>query len=298
MLDDARMGKSMSIEGVRTVVVELLDTLLANTTASLWLTHLRDRERYTALHSINCAIFAMVFGRHEGLGREALETLGMGAMLHDIGKMKLPRRVLIKEGPLDEAEQAQMKAHPEEGYRMLRQTGGLPDQVLTIVRQHHERINGSGYPRGLSGDEVDPQALIVGLVDSYDAMTGDWPYSPPVSPHVALSRLRAEGPSLYGRDLIERFIRCMGVYPIGTVVRLNTGATGIVLSHSRSHRLRPVLMMIEDAEGNPYRRRPLVNLAEEEASGGQPDWNIEEVVDPVRFGDQKLRSITAAETIL
>jgi putative nucleotidyltransferase with HDIG domain len=298
MRDDARMGKNVSTEGVRTVVVELLDTLLANSTASLWLTHLRDRDRHTALHSINCAIFAMIFGRHEGLGREALESLGMGALLHDVGKMKLPRRVLVKAEPLTEEETQQMRAHPEEGYRLLRQSGGLPEEVLTIVRQHHERINGTGYPRGLAGDKVDPQALIVGLVDAYDALTGDWPHSAPISPHVALSRLRSEGPPLFGRDLIERFIRCMGVYPIGTVVRLNTGATGIVLSHSRSHRLRPVLMMVEDVDGNPYRRRPLVNLAEHGKEGGEPEWTIDEVVDPRHFGDQKFRSITAAETIL
>ncbi len=296
LMDDARMGKHVSIQGVRTVVTELLDTILSNPAASLWLIQLREKDEHTALHSINTAVISMIFARHEGLGRDDIEAVGMGGLLHDIGKVRVARSIIHKDGPLDDDEMAIMRAHPEQGYRLLMQSGGVPDAVLRIVRQHHERLDGSGYPDRLVGERIDPLALMVGLVDVYDAMTGDWPNSPPLSPHKALAKLRKECAEQFGNERIERFIRCMGVYPIGTVVSLSNGARGMVVTQNRSNRLKPVLMMLEDPRGNPYRRRPLVNLAAEDRGG--VSWGIQNAVDPHEFGDDRLRSITAAESLI
>lgn len=296
LMDDARLGKHVSIQGVRTVVTELLDTILSNPAASMWLIQLRDKDQHTALHSINTSVLGMIFARHEGLDREAIEAVGMGGLLHDIGKVRMPRSLLHKEGALSEDDWKVMKRHPEEGYRMLAQSGGVSESVLRIVLQHHERLDASGYPRRLHGEQIDPLALLVGLVDAYDAITGDWPNSPAVSPHKALARLRKQSIEHFGADRVERFIRCMGVYPIGTLVSLSNGAKGMVVSHNRTSRLKPVVMMVEDSKGNPYRKRPLINLAGETRPG--VDWQIMSALDPAEFGDDRIRSITAAESLL
>lgn len=296
LMDDARLGKHVSIQGVRTVITELLDTILSNPAASMWLIQLRDRDQHTALHSINTSVLSMIFARHEGLDRDAIEAVGMGGLLHDIGKVRMPRSLLHKEGPLSEEDWKVMKRHPEEGHRMLSQSGGASDAVLRIVLQHHERLDASGYPRRLHGEQIDPLALLVGLVDAYDAITGDWPNSPALSPHKALARLRKQSAEQFGADRVERFIRCMGVYPIGTLVSLSNGAKGMVVSHNRGSRLKPVVMMVEDPKGNPYRKRPLINLAAETRPG--VDWQIMSALDPAEFGDDRIRSITAAESLL
>lgn len=296
ILEDARLGKAVSVESVRTVIAELLDTLLANPTASLWLTHLRDRDELTAMHSVNVAVITMVFARAQGMDRESIETLGMGALLHDIGKSRLPASLLRKEEEFDDEDWRLIRSHPEEGYRLLQQSGGVPDEVLTIVLQHHERLNGSGYPQGLAGHQIDPQALVVGMADSYDAMCSDWPNSPPMSPHHALVRLHRDARELFGVEVAEQFVRCLGIYPVGTVLRLETGATGIVISHNRKNRLRPVLMMVSDDQGQPIRRRSLLNLGAERSEAG--DLQISEVVNPREFDPEQLRRITAAESLL
>ncbi|MDQ2069089.1 HD-GYP domain-containing protein [Natronospira bacteriovora] len=297
LMDDARLGKHVSIQGVHTVVTEMLDTILINPAATLWLIQLRDKDEHTALHSINTSVLSMIFARHEGMNREDIETIGMGALLHDIGKVRMPKSVLMKDGPLDREEWDMMRSHAEQGHRMLNQSGGVSEQVKTIVLQHHERLDGSGYPQHLHDNQIDRMALMVGLVDAYDAMTGDWPNSPPISPHKALASLRKTAGAQFGVELIERFIRCMGVYPIGTVVRLTTGAKGIVVSHNRASRLKPVLMMVEDPRGEPYRKRPLVDLASQKGESAG-NWQIQQALDPHDFGDERLRSITAAESLI
>ncbi|MCP1727025.1 putative nucleotidyltransferase with HDIG domain [Natronospira proteinivora] len=297
LMDDARLGKHVSVQGVKTVVTELLDTILINPSASLWLIQLREKDHHTAQHAINTAVIGMIFARHEGLDRDAIESVGMGGLLHDIGKVKVPRSVLHREGPLSEDELKLMRTHPEQGLRLLEQSGGVPEPVKRIVVQHHERLDGSGYPRSLVDRQIDSLALLVGLVDLYDAMCGDWPGNPALSPHRALAKLRREEEKGFGRERIERFIKCMGVYPIGTVVRLSNGAKGMVVSHNRTSRLKPVLMMVEDPRGTPYRKRPLVDLAGPRGSSGA-EWQIESALDPAEFGEDKIRTITTTETIL
>lgn len=296
LLEDAKLGKSVSIESVRTVTAELLDTLLINPTASLWLTRLQNEDERTAMHSVNVAVVAMVFARHLGMDRTGIETVGMGGLLHDIGKTRVPASVLDKEGPLDEEEWRLMRAHPEEGARLLEQSGGAPQEVIEIVRQHHERHDGSGYPQGLAGHQVAPNALLVGMVDAYDAMTADWPNAPAVSLHHALVELHKDSERLFGKELVERFVQCLGIYPVGTTLRLSNGATGIVISHNRSNRLRPVLLMVADARGQPYRRRSILNLADDRPE--TRDLEIREVVSPREFGQERIRKITAAESML
>ena len=296
LLEDAKLGKSVSIESIRTVTAELLDTILINPTASLWLTRLQDEDEITAMHSVNVAVISMLFARHLGMDRTGIETVGMGGLLHDIGKTRVPASIVYKDGPLDDEEWRIMRSHPEEGARLLEQSGGCPEAVIEIVRQHHERYDGSGYPQGLAGHQISPDALLVGMVDAYDAMTSDWPNSPAISLHHALVSLHKDSERLFGKDLVERFVQCLGIYPVGTTLRLTNGATGIVVSHNRSNRLRPVLMMVTDSQGQPYRRRAILNLAEDLPE--TRDLEIREVVSPKEFGQDRIRKITAAESML
>lgn len=282
VMEDVRMGKSLDTEKTKSAVTQMVSVISVNPNSMLWLSNLREKHERTAGHCLNVAILSIAFGKHIGLSDAELNLLGQGAMLHDIGKMRIPPAILDKPGTLTEDERQLVRKHPVDGEAVLKLTKQLPEEVLAAVRRHHERLDGRGYPDGFSGDAIPVNARIVGIVDTYDSLTSDSPYRPASTPADALRVLRTESGAAYGKDLIQEFIRCLGIYPIGSLVECNNGALAVIVSSNQASRLKPVIMVVRDEHGKETKPRMLMSLAamgEELASR----WGIKGTADPRKY---------------
>jgi putative nucleotidyltransferase with HDIG domain len=279
VMEDARLGQLMDTRETRIMVQQLVELVAVNPQAALWLTNLKDRHSHTADHCFNTAVLGVAFGAHLGMSKDLLEQVGLGALMHDVGKMRTPVNILDKPGVLTEDEFDILKKHPVDGYQMLRKQGGFGDAALEVVHLHHERVGGQGYPFGLKGEEIPLHARVVAVAEVYDDISSDRVYHDGIPAANCLNMMFHWAPRDFGEDLMQEFIRCIGIYPIGSLVELNTGALGIVMSSNPDSRLKPVVMLVRDREGRPYRRRPLLNLAAPGIRDGTFSWKVERVVD-------------------
>jgi len=214
------------------------------------------------------------------LQRIELELLGLGALLHDIGKLKIPSEVLDKPGRLTPEEYEIMKAHPVEGYQILKMDEGMPMESLEIVLHHHERINGKGYPEQLSADHISLITKMSSIVDVYDAITSDRCYHDGISPYKALQNIYSWAKDDFDQGLVEEFMSCMGIYPVGTVVELNDGQIGVVLSATEKTRLRPIVLLIQDKDKQYYKQRRIFNLSTQTWDDKTKRLEIKTVIEP------------------
>ncbi len=260
VLEDVRLGKSIDTGNARELADRLAENIVKNENAMVWLTQLKNRDEYTSMHSINVCVLSLLFGRFLGLGEEELCHLGLGALLHDVGKMRVPNEILNKPGTLDSGEREIMNRHPELGHAILKGHDDLHPAVLEIALSHHERYDGSGYPRGLKGKVLNQYALIVSIIDFYDAVTSDRAYHIGISPHEALNMMYAEAAKSFPKQLVESFIQCLGIYPIGSLVELESGEVGVVMTVNRQHRLNPILTVVLDGNKQPLPQSKMMNL--------------------------------------
>jgi len=278
-----RAGRSLKAEDVKHIVGELTESVIRNPDALACFTQLRKRDEYTAMHGLRVCILALILGRHLGFDREQLNALGIGALLHDVGKIAIPDAILKKEGPLDPQEFKIMQSHVPKGVALLKSTPGIPSAAIDFVRCHHERYDGSGYMNGLKGEGIGTLGLIGGIVDCYDAITSDRPYRNGMSPHTALKSMYEWRSKDFHPELLENFIQCMGIYPIGSVVELNTGEVGVVVTLNRLRRLKPRVVLVRQSDHRPYEKRPAVNLVYRKTADGRP-CEIERVLEPAQCG--------------
>lgn len=260
VLEDIRLGNNINTQSARELADRLSENIIKNENAMVWLTLLKNRDEYTLLHSINVAVLSLLFGRFLGLTEEELRPLALGALLHDIGKMRVPKTILNKPGSLSLDEHAIMKRHPSHGHKILSGHRDLHPAVAEIALSHHERFDGSGYPRGLKGKAINQYALIVSIIDVYDAVTSDRAYHIGISPHEALNMMYKVAATCFPRELVEAFIQCLGIYPIGSLVELDSGEVGVVMTVNRRHQLSPVLTMVLDRNKNPVTTPKMINL--------------------------------------
>lgn len=295
-MDDVRFGRSFSTESAREVVSDLVESVSASASAALWLTNLKRKDEYTSLHCLNVCVLSIVFAYHLGLPREQVERIGLGALLHDLGKTLTPDAILNKPGPLTPEEFAVMRRHPVDGWRLVKEAGGgVPAESLEIIRHHHERIDGLGYPDGLVGSRIPLHVTVAAIADVYDALTSDRVYHSAVSPSVALKTLHEIAPRAFGKELMGEFIRCIGIYPTGCLVRLDDDSLAVVVSNDPRRRLKPVVMLVRDPQGTPLLPRPLVDLSLMSERHGWNRWTIKEAVDAAQYGID-LNEIVIAES--
>ena len=283
-LEDVKLGKSIRTAGVREVVTEMAESIIRNPDAMVVLSQLKEADEYTALHSLRVCILALTFGRHLDFNREELNQLGIGALLHDVGKMRVPSDVLNKPGRLTDAEFDLMKSHVPEGVKILAKAEGIPGASIQVAAQHHERYAGGGYANGVAGDKIGVFGLISGIVDCYDAITSDRVYHAGMSPYEALTKMYSWRNTDFHPGLIEQFIQCMGIYPVGSLVELSDGSIGVVINVNRRRRLRPRVALVLKPNKKPYRLAKILNLTDFEEKDGSSEISVVKVLQPGEYG--------------
>jgi HD-GYP domain-containing protein (c-di-GMP phosphodiesterase class II) len=221
--------------------------VLRNADAMVLLSRMKRHDAYIYQHSVGAAVLGLAFARHLGLDRQAIQEVGLGCLLFDVGKTQLPGELLYKAGALSAAERRVAMAHVDYSLEILERTDGVTERVLGLVRSHHERFDGSGCPAGLRGNQIPTFAKIAGVVDCYDALISERPYAARRTPYEAVREVYAWRGTLFQPEVVERFMQVVGAFPVGSLVELNTGAVGVVVAQNEVRRLRPRLMILTDA---------------------------------------------------
>lgn len=268
-IDNISKGKKIDLEAASQAVNNMVDSVIRNPDALVCLSQLKDVNEYTALHSIRTAIITLAFGRHLALSRDELVVLGIGALLHDVGMAKLPKEILEKPGGLTVEEFNIMSKHVPWGVDILQASGGVAQGAIEMVEQHHERGDGGGYPGRRNAKMISPAGAIAGIVDVYDAVTSDRHYSGGLSAEEALKRMYEWRKKDFKPQMVEEFIKCMGIFPIGSLVELSTGAIGVVITINRGRRLKPKVALVLTASGTPFSHRFIADLADERYAGSE-----------------------------
>jgi HD-GYP domain-containing protein (c-di-GMP phosphodiesterase class II) len=284
LLNDVRLGKSLDVPMARQAVAEMAESILRNPNALTLLTQLRAQAEYVPNHCLNVCIFSLVFGRHLGLAKTDLYSLGLGGLLHDIGYVKIPPEVHEKPGRLTAEEFDVVKTHVDEGVDILENTDGIPRAAIEVVRNHHERFDGSGYPRGLKGGAIGLYGLICAITDVYDAVTTDRPWRLGFTPYDALRNVYQRRQRDFDEILVLRYVQCIGIYPVGSLVELNTGDVGTVIDSHPRHRLLPKVMVLLDRHGQRYRNGITVDLLHQQVSSTVQPLRVRAAVHRAQYG--------------
>jgi HD-GYP domain-containing protein (c-di-GMP phosphodiesterase class II) len=260
-LAKVRIGRNLDAERVQVAVKSLTESVLRNPNAMLLFSQLREKGEYAESHSLDSSIYMTAFGRFLQLEHQQIELLGYVGLLQDIGKVRLPKALLEKRGRLTAEEFEQAKLHVGYSVEILRATAGIPIELPRLAVLHHERHDGSGYPNRLQGNHIGLIGSIAAIVDTYDAMTVLRPYADPVAPSAAISNLYKRRGVAFDAGLVEQFIRFLGIFPVGSLVELNSGEVGVVISQNPEQRLKPRVMVIRDAKGIELRPQKLLDLS-------------------------------------
>ena len=276
-------GGSIDTEKVSLASKTLVGSVFRNVDALLSLTALKDYSEHTYTHSVNVCILILAIAHASGVTEEEAGDIGVGGLLHDVGKAKIPLSILDKPGPLTDQERKAILSHPLFSEEILKEKGDISEPAIAIAVQHHEKVNGSGYPRGLTGDQMHPFASMAAVADVYDALTAARPYKPGLPPHIAL-RVVFDGKGTEFKDeVVENFIKNLGIYPVGSFVKLNTGEMGVVMEVNPEDSLRPKVGVVFSQYG---KRRPspfVVDLYREfKSRGAESSRSIVQADDPKR----------------
>jgi len=239
------------LDEAKSTISSIIDQLLENSSLMVNLFDIRSLDEYLFGHSVNVCVLSLITGISLGYNREKLMSLGMGALMHDMGKTLIPPRILNKPGPLDEDEFNLIKRHPEYGYAILANGDPQIRKISALIAiQHHERYNGEGYPKGLNSAGIHEFSQIVGMADIFDAMTADRVYRKAHQPNEVWEMLAASGDYLFDYKLVVAFLSNIAAYPAGTLVRLSSNETAVVVETAKGFPLHPKIKIIYDAAGN------------------------------------------------
>jgi len=277
---DAGMGRRVSVDVTGELVEEMIESVLNNDRALLALSLVENYHNYTYQHSINVAILMLTFGKYFNWDRAELRVAGLGALLHDVGKVYVPEVILNKPGGLTEAEFKIIRKHPLWSEEILRAVPRMPPRSLEVASQHHERYNGNGYPRGLPGYRLTKLGSVASLLDVFDALCADRPYRPAMTPNETLLFIYKEFKGQFIPGLFDQFVKCIGVYPVSSLVELDTGEVGVVVSLNREDQLHPSVILIQNAEGRKLPKPVIVDLRRRDPSTQKYIRNVSKALRP------------------
>ena len=251
IFEDVVSGRQLSVERVEQAVRPLVASVLRNADAFFLVEGLRRHDSYSYGHAVGCSALAAAFGRHMGFAEEPILSLAAGGLLMDVGKTRLPEPLLQHAGALTPAETGTVRTHVAAGLAIVADSDITNQDVLDILRTHHERHDGSGYPDGLAGNVIPITGRMLGIIDTYDAMVSPRPYRAAISRHRALRQIYATRNKLFQAEMIEQFQVCLGVYPTGSLVELSTGEVAVVMAQNQVRRLRPKVVVLTTPDKQP-----------------------------------------------
>ncbi|WP_005036596.1 HD-GYP domain-containing protein [Holophaga foetida] len=286
MLTDVRLGKQIQVERMEPVVAQVTDSILRNQGTLVSLCRIKEGDTYTFQHSVSVCALLVTFCRYMGMDRDQIQLAGMGGMLHDIGKMRVPDHILNKPGKLTDEEFGTMKSHVTLGLEVLQQTPGISPTVFQVTGQHHEKFKGAGYPLGLADAEISTLGKMAAIVDVYDAITSNRVYHRGMEPGLALSKLFEWGENHFDPALVQHFIQALGIYPVGSLVKLDSERLAVVVEQSEAGLLYPVVRVVFDIRRNQLVSPVDLDLSRPESGGDSivgnenpESWRI----DPFRY---------------
>ncbi len=256
-----RDGQRATLEPVKVAAARLEESMLRNPDPGMLLRALTGEEAFSFRHCVNSTILAISIARALGLRRQTIHELAMGMLLADLGKLRLPKELLRTNRRLEKRETEIIKLHVKFGVEIAHDFGGLTPGTLEVIASHHERFDGSGYPRGLHGAEIPLLARIAGLADAFDAITSERAYSEAIVMHEAVQELYAAPVEVFQRELVELLIQVLGTHPIGSLVELGDGSIALVVAQNRERRLLPWVLSLSDSGRRPLATPVWCNLA-------------------------------------
>ncbi|WP_412478239.1 HD-GYP domain-containing protein [Azonexus sp. IMCC34839] len=288
MFQEARMGKAIEAEAAAPLVEEISNSVMRNPGALISLARLKTADDYTFMHSVAVCALMIALARQLGLDEQQTREAGMAGLLHDLGKAMMPLEVLNKPGKLTDEEFALIKTHPEEGYKLLLEGKGVTETIKDVCLHHHEKVDGTGYPKGLNGDTMSLFAKMGAVCDVYDAITSNRPYKAGWDPAESIKRM-AEWKGHFDPTVFQAFVKSLGIYPIGSLVRLESGKLGVVIEQGEQSLLKPKVKVFFSTKSQAYLRPEIIDLARSpEKIAGREDaakWGIKDV-DQYWAGDK------------
>jgi HD-GYP domain-containing protein (c-di-GMP phosphodiesterase class II) len=261
LIASARAGISVDAGQLEPLVHRMIDSVMRNPDALVPLARLKQMNTYATEHAVATAALIIAFGRQQGLSEPDLEKLALGALVKDIGLAAIDAKLTTKVGIFSSAEVSVMQSHVEEGLAVLEATTKLPELSVAVVLEHHERFDGTGYPFRMEGERISMAGRMASIVDSYDAMTSKRPYRPAISPSQALAQLYDERGNQFDPALVAAFVRTVGIYPVGTLVLLESGHLAVVDATHPDNTLTPVVRVIYHGGRRQYVEPVTVDLA-------------------------------------
>ena len=298
IFDGIKTGKPLEVGSVQEVTQTLMDCLTGRDGAMLAETQLQRMKQFdTSLfnHSVDVCVLALVIGHRIEVPQDQLIELGIGALLHDVGQMRLPRNLLLKSGAFTEQERSLFQSHPKLGATMISSAEGFSEITRRVVSEHHERIDGSGYPWGRKGSSISRFGQLVGVIDRYDALVSSRGGRPSVPPALAVRRMYQMGQGgEFEMEWIERLIQSLSLYPIGSLVELNTGERGWVIGVNQADRMRPTVRLLWDRDRRKLEESITVELSRNDLE--LASRYIQEVLNPLEEGVSQELSLAFSST--
>ena len=268
MFNEARMGKTVSSEAAGELVDEISSSVMRNPGALISLARLKTADDYTYMHSVAVCALMVALARQLGQDEATTRELGMAGLLHDLGKALMPMEVMNKPGKLTDEEFAIIKSHPEAGHKMLLEGSGVGEIPLDVVLHHHEKMDGSGYPKRFKGDQISLYAKMGAVCDVYDAITSNRPYKAGWDPAESIRKMAEWCNGHFDERVFQAFVKCLGIYPIGALVRLASGRLGVVMEQSEHSLLTPIVKVFFSTKARTHIAPEIVDLSHPRVTDG------------------------------